>query len=297
MLSPHPTRKGGGKQVTAGRQCQANGNGLEGGVAGVACVIVVQCRDAQGNKRTTGGDVVLVAIHPESGPSADAHVIDNTDGTYTCSYLPKIAQPHCKVTVTVNGTHILGSPFAAKVAPGPTNAMACKTYGRGLRDGIAGQECSFTVATHDLFGNRCVQAGDKFKVMVKPIQSLLPELQTFLRKYEVPARIEDNEDGTHVVSFTADYAGFYAVEVTLSSIPVGDSPCTVCICNPTIGYPRELSFEALGGKAELAPPSGDAAPPARDHVLVRHTTATLLACARLDAISCSPPRCPWPSTS
>ena len=75
---------------------------------------------------------MLVSIAPEGGPSSDAHVIDNTDGTYTCTYLPSIASPNCKVTVTVNGTHVVGSPFPAAVQPGRTDAQASEVFGHGL---------------------------------------------------------------------------------------------------------------------------------------------------------------------
>ena len=228
LLGPVPAAMRKMKQVTAGRQSQVGGQGLTGGVAGVVSVISVRCKDTKGNPRTTGGDVVLVSIKPEHGPKTDAHVIDNTDGTYTCSYLPNIASANCKVTVTVNGTHVIGSPFSASVVPGPTNAQRSEVVGRGLFDGVAGRPCSFTIQTHDVFGNRFVSQGDPFVVNVKPLQSLLPELQTFLRKYPVSVQLEDNADGTHTGTFTVEYAGFYAIEVTLDSVPVGDSPCVAC---------------------------------------------------------------------
>jgi len=267
-LSKPPMRKGGGKQVSAGLQCQAAGTGLEGGEVGVAQIIQVQCRDANDNRRTTGGDIVLVSMTPEGGRSTDAHVIDNIDGTYTCTYLPTVASPNCRIHISVNGTRIVGSPFSAQVTPGPTSAHASEVYGRGLYDGIAGQPCNFTIVTKDTYGNRCTLPGDKFSVVVKPVQSLLPELATFLRKYEVHPIIEDNEDGTHSVSFTAEYAGFFTIHVTLASQPVGEAPFNVCICNPTIAFPSELAFNPLEGKAELAPPEGAACPPATDMIQV-----------------------------
>ena len=47
VLMPHPQRKGAGQHLTSGRQCVAAGNGLMGGVAGVASVVSVRCRDAR----------------------------------------------------------------------------------------------------------------------------------------------------------------------------------------------------------------------------------------------------------
>lgn len=168
--------------LTSGKHCVAAGNGLAGGIAGVASIISVRCRDERNEPRTHGGDVVLVTIAAQGGPTIDAHVIDNTDGTYTCSYLPVYASPFCKVSVTVNGTHLIGSPFDASVRPGPTEARATEVFGPGLYDGVAGRPNHFTIQTKDTYGNRCSEPGDKFCVLVRPLHSLIPEFQAFMRR-------------------------------------------------------------------------------------------------------------------
>ena len=255
-LAPPPRRKGAGLFLTDGRQSVAAGNGLSGGVAGVTAVISVRCRDARNEPQTKGGDVVLVSITPEGGPTTDAHVVDNTDGTYTCTYVPTVASANCRVKVTVNGTHVVGSPFPAQVAPGRTHALASEVFGHGLNDGVAGQSNHFTIQTKDPFGNRCVASEgspDDFVVTVKPLSALLAEYDSFLRKYEVQPVLTDNGDGTHAVEYTVDYAGFYAVDVTLNNVPVGDSPYVACIYNPTIAFPEAVTFEALPGESEALP--------------------------------------------
>ena len=182
------TRRRGGGRLTVGRNCIAAGNGLSGGAAGVAAVVSVRCRDEYNEPATAGGDVVLVTMMPDGGPCTEAHVIDNTDGTYTCSYLPTFASDSCKVLVTVNGTRLVGSPFPAQVVPGRTHARASEVFGHGLTDGVAGTPNYFTIQTKDPFGNRCVATTghkDRFAIVVKPVLSLIPELETYLRKYEV----------------------------------------------------------------------------------------------------------------
>ena len=285
MGAARPQHKSGSSFLTSGRHCIAAGNGLSGGVAGVAAIVSVRARDARAEvcfrtrvfafphslnsplslaffeqPRTKGGDVVLVCMTPEGGMSADAHVIDNTDGTYTCTYLPVVASPNCKVAVTVNGTHVVGSPFAASVQPGCTAAQATEVFGHGLNDGVAGQKNHFVIQTKDPFGNRCVhsEAGiDHFNITIRPVHSLLPELDAYLRKYTVQPIVTDNEDGTHSVEYTADFAGFYAVEVTLANVPVGDSPYNACICNPTIAFPSSINFEPLPGDASVLLPGAE----------------------------------------
>ena len=255
-LTPYPKRKGGGQFGTSGSQCIAAGNGLSGGAAGVVAVVSVRCRDARNEPRTVGGDVVLVQLTSEGGPSIDAHVVDNEDGTYTCTYLPTFASANCKVSVSVNGTRIVGSPFPAQVVPGQTDAQQSEVFGHGLNDGVAGQPNRFTIQTKDPFGNRCVYSEgnpEHFNIVVRPVHSLIPEFATFLRKYEVPVQIQDNEDGTYSVEYMVEYPGFYAIEVTYNNVPVGESPYTACICNPTIAMPPQVTFNPLAGDASALP--------------------------------------------
>ena len=203
-----------------------------------------------------GGDVVLVQLTSEGGPSIDAHVVDNEDGTYTCTYLPTFASANCKVSVSVNGTRIVGSPFPAQVVPGQTDAQQSEVFGHGLNDGVAGQPNRFTIQTKDPFGNRCVYSEgnpEHFNIVVRPVHSLIPEFATFLRKYEVPVQIQDNEDGTYSVEYMVEYPGFYAIEVTYNNVPVGESPYTACICNPTIAMPPQVTFNPLAGDASALP--------------------------------------------
>ena len=108
--------------------------------------------------------------------------------------------------MSVNGTRIVGSPFPAQVVPGQTDAQQSEVFGHGLNDGVAGQPNRFTIQTKDSYGNRCTKPGDKFGVRVKPIQSLVKELEIYMRKYDVVADITDNEDGTHTVGFQVDCA-------------------------------------------------------------------------------------------
>lgn len=86
--------------TTSPRLSVAVGSGLGGGRAGVCCSFRVVCKDADGNKRTLGGDAVSATLNYANGyPSLDAHVLDNTDGTYTVSYTPLHASSHCILQV------------------------------------------------------------------------------------------------------------------------------------------------------------------------------------------------------
>ena len=67
------------------------------------------------------------------------------------------------------------------------------------------------------------------------------------RFLQVPIVVTDNEDGTHSVEYMVEYAGFFAVEVSYQNVPVGESPYTACICNPTIAFPAQVSLVPVPG--------------------------------------------------
>jgi len=145
----------------------AVGSGLAGGRAGVCCSFRVLCKDVDGNKRTLGGDVIASTLSYDNGfAPVDAHVVDNTDGSYTVSYTPVHASSLCKLTVFVNGTHVEGSPYGPHVTAGDTETRNTEVFGRGLYDGQSGRPCTFTIQTKDSFGNRCAAGGDSFMVKV-----------------------------------------------------------------------------------------------------------------------------------
>ena len=77
-LTPHPQLSKRRKPTSAGRQCVAYGVGLQGGTAGVVQVVTILCKDANGQRRHTGGDVVtldmrsLKVAHRVAGAHAQA---------------------------------------------------------------------------------------------------------------------------------------------------------------------------------------------------------------------------------
>ena len=129
-ITPHPARKKRDRPMTSGVHTVVTGPLLEGGQAGVASVLSVHTRDANGQRRTTGGDVITVTLLPQDGAKVDAHVTDNTDGTYSCVVLPQKASPHCTLTVMVNGLRIEGSPFRTQVLPGGTDPSCSEVHSR-----------------------------------------------------------------------------------------------------------------------------------------------------------------------
>eukprot|EP00026_Physarum_polycephalum_P004961 Phypoly_transcript_04987.p1 GENE.Phypoly_transcript_04987~~Phypoly_transcript_04987.p1 ORF type:complete len:652 (-),score=88.56 Phypoly_transcript_04987:12-1967(-) len=74
----------------------------------------VVARTASGAQRKTGGDNVTFSVSG-SALLPKPSVVDNHDGTYTATYMQNLAAAYFKVTVSINGGAISGSPFTVYV--------------------------------------------------------------------------------------------------------------------------------------------------------------------------------------
>ena len=103
---------------TKASQCIAAGKGLEEGTVGGEAQFVLTTRNAQATQCYNKHDGVTVEIRDEQGRecATEIRINDNNDGSYKITYSPK-EQSRYKVTVKVNGGHVLGSPFTVKVQP------------------------------------------------------------------------------------------------------------------------------------------------------------------------------------
>jgi len=103
---------------TKASQCIAEGKGLEEGTVGGEAQFVLTTRNAQGRQCYNKHDRVTVEIKDEQELecATEVRINDNKDGSYKVSYSPK-EQGRYKVTVKVNGGHVLGSPFTVKGQP------------------------------------------------------------------------------------------------------------------------------------------------------------------------------------
>ena len=101
---------------TKASQCIAEGKGLEEGTVGGEAQFVLTTRNAQARQCYNKHDRVTVEIRHEQGRecATEVRINDNKAGSYKISYSPK-EQCRYKVTVKVNGGHVLGSPFTVEV--------------------------------------------------------------------------------------------------------------------------------------------------------------------------------------
>ena len=77
-------------------------------------VIIVETRDAFGNRVTSGGAQVTAAITDGPNQGFVVEVEDRGDGTYRVTYLPLLSGTD-EITILLGGQHIAGSPFSSRV--------------------------------------------------------------------------------------------------------------------------------------------------------------------------------------
>ena len=102
---------------TKASQCIAEGKGLEEGTVGSEAQFVLTTRNAQGKQCYNKHDRVTVELRDEQGRecATEVRINDNKDGSYKVSYRSPNEQGRYKVTIKVNGGHVVGSPFTVKV--------------------------------------------------------------------------------------------------------------------------------------------------------------------------------------
>eukprot|EP01105_Mastigella_eilhardi_P007927 TRINITY_DN1963_c0_g1_i4.p1 TRINITY_DN1963_c0_g1~~TRINITY_DN1963_c0_g1_i4.p1 ORF type:complete len:817 (-),score=136.88 TRINITY_DN1963_c0_g1_i4:849-3299(-) len=98
------------------RFCKADGDGLRGGKKQVESVFTITACDSTGQKRPCGGDQFNVFIAGPNDLKMCGTVLDNGDGTYTCTYTPPHAGAYA-AAIYLDKTPIGdGTPFQFTVA-------------------------------------------------------------------------------------------------------------------------------------------------------------------------------------
>jgi len=114
--------------------------------------------------------------------------------------------------VSLAGTHIIGSPFNVEILRGDNDPDPSKfdVFGKGIEGGDTADPCEFTVVAKNSKGEQLSEGGHNVDVQVfGPTGN------------EVPAKVQDNKDGTYSVSYQPLDPGNHLVDVTLrTKIPL-----------------------------------------------------------------------------
>jgi filamin len=211
---------------------RAYGPGLEHAETGIPAEFTIQAVNAAGVNIPTGGETFEVTVQGPSGP-VQPKFTDNNNGTYGVVYTPTAAGKH---TVSVNHKTrpIQNSPWSVPVDRAPADPNQTVAYGPGLEGAVQGEPANFTIEARDRLGQRINTGGDPFKVTVQGPYNR-----------DVEARVVDNKDGTHSVTYTPVDYGNHTVQISLNGAPVAKSPYQVTAQKPK-GYPDALNCYADG---------------------------------------------------
>ncbi|XP_061663059.1 filamin-C isoform X3 [Syngnathoides biaculeatus] len=192
----------------------ASGPGLERGKAHEASSFIVDCSKA--------GDAELtIEIISESGSKAEVHVENNSDGTYSITYVP---QSHGVYTITIKyGGHLVPKFPARLHVDAAIDVSGVKVYGPGVEARGVLRE----VTTHFMVDARSVyqKPGGHVKAYISNPSGTSTD-----------AYITDKADGTYHVEYTPFEDGLHVIEVLLDDDPLPKSPFRVSVsegCDPS----------------------------------------------------------------
>uniref|UniRef100_A0A8C9WIV8 Filamin C n=1 Tax=Scleropages formosus TaxID=113540 RepID=A0A8C9WIV8_SCLFO len=219
----------------------ASGPGLERGKVNEAGSFTVDCSKA--------GDAELtIEIISDSGAKAEVHIQNNSDGTYSITYIPPF---HGMYTITIKyGGHAVPK-FPARLQVDPSiDTSSIKVYGPGVEPrGLVNKSNRFTVETRYII--YCVHSVTSLSVPLTCLQFflsshlslppiLLPLSLILCRgagtgglglaiegPSEAKMSCKDNKDGSCSVEYIPFTPGDYDVNITFGGLPIPGGPFRV----------------------------------------------------------------------
>ncbi|XP_045071669.1 filamin-C-like isoform X16 [Coregonus clupeaformis] len=196
----------------------ASGPGLERGKVNEAGSFVVDCSKA-------GEAELTIEIISDSGSKAEVHVKNNSDGTYSITYIPQF---HGTYTITIKyGGHAVPK-FPAHVQVDPAvDTSGVKVYGPGVEPRVLSTGVLREVTTHFIVDARAKSKTGGSHVKVRIINP---------SGTNTDAYITDKGDGTYRVEYTAFEDGMHLIEVLYDDVAVPNSPFHVPVtegCDPS----------------------------------------------------------------
>lgn len=192
----------------------ASGPGLERGKAGEVATFTVDCSKA-------GEAELTIEILSDSGAKAEVLIQNNSDGTYSITYIPSCSGAYT-ITIKYGGHAVPKFPVQVNVEPS-VDTSGVKVYGPGVdsRGILREVTTDFTVDARSL-----TKTGGSH-VTTRIITPSGAVTESF---------ISDNVDGTYHVQYTAYEDGIHLVEVLYDDVPVPKSPFRVPVsegCDPS----------------------------------------------------------------
>ena len=169
-----------------------------------------------------------------------AHILDNTDGTYSCSYVPDRVAQNQLLQVSVNGARARGSPFQPHITAGSIVASQCTASGSNLYDAVAGRPICFQVQARDKNGNGLSTGSEEFTLHLTGTEAACEEFNETFRRVSSYASSVDRGDGSYEITWSVNLPGEYALAVTLDRTPIRGSPFRCFVSSPFVRPPQTI---------------------------------------------------------
>eukprot|EP01103_Thecamoeba_quadrilineata_P007870 TRINITY_DN17692_c0_g1_i1.p1 TRINITY_DN17692_c0_g1~~TRINITY_DN17692_c0_g1_i1.p1 ORF type:complete len:1527 (+),score=410.22 TRINITY_DN17692_c0_g1_i1:73-4653(+) len=229
----------------------AFGPGVESAPVNKPTSFTVQVLDSKNRPVKSSNDVIAVVVHRDGDANhkkekvEPVQVKNNNDGTYTVSYLPKLAGDH-SVDITLNGSAIDGSPYHPVITG---TVFTTKSAGQGLQTGTIAKPARFTV---EVLPDYVVASGDEPK---SAGPEPLPQLQVSVTSpsgKKIPSTLKKTGDGKYQIDYTPTERGKFSVQLSLDERPNA-------VHNPLIetGVDSSKSIAFGMGLADRVPVSGE----------------------------------------
>ena len=102
----------------------------------------IRACDQRGQQLVLGGSPFAVAV---TGPSkVSPMLIDNGDGTYDCEWASSVSGEYF-VMIMLNGRHVDGSPYSARVVEPTVEAERCRILAPNTIRTTAGAKAGFMI--------------------------------------------------------------------------------------------------------------------------------------------------------
>ncbi|XP_072310047.1 filamin-C isoform X2 [Eucyclogobius newberryi] len=192
----------------------ASGPGLERGKVNEAGSFTVDCSKA-------GEAELTIELISDSGVKAEVHVQNNSDGTYSITYIPQF-QGMYTITIKYGGQSVPNFPTRVQVEPA-VDTSGVRVYGPGVEPRGLLKE----VTTHFIVDARvtCKTGGNHIKVGISNPSGITTD-----------AFITDKGDGTYRVEYTPYEDGLHLIEVSYDDVQIPNSPFRVGVtegCDPS----------------------------------------------------------------
>ena len=183
------------------KECSVEGDALVSGIGKVGEKVQFTIK---ANNAGSGRPLVKAR-----GPTAEysLDIVDKGNGKYNASFTPWEVGPH-KIDVLFGGGHVPNSPFSMNIAAAP-DANNCSATGTGLKRAVAGKPTEFTIIAPE-------------KGLLEKEQQL--EVMISSPKEKAKVEIDDKNDGTYKVTYTAPTPGEWKATVKYFDKQIPGSP-------------------------------------------------------------------------